>query len=321
MSKLNPIKPKAERKNQGSVLTFLLFLALSTAAWFLVKLSENYSTQTSIAVNLIEGPADQWVTSPEQKVALSLNIDGFHTLRYKMIPETKHVVTLSLGEVSYHQETSDTYSFASQYVVEKIADWLGIDASDVTMNDSKIYFTMNPLKSKVVPIVLRSDIKPQRQFGVYGIPTLEPALVTIFGPEEIIDTVRSVRTAMLSKSNVSENFSEVVELDLLGGNVRSNTKEVKANVEVERYTEKEVEVPIQVPGGQKLRLFPENMTVKCHVAMKDYATITPDAFSVTIDTQQLKALQPLLDVRLVSWPDYVQILSTHPDKVEYLIVQ
>jgi len=29
----------------------------------------------------------------------------------------------------------------------------------------------------------------------------------------------------------------------------------------------------------------------------------------------------LLDVRLVSWPDYVQILSTHPDKVEYLIVQ
>ena len=321
MNQQNRNKQKAERKNQGSVLTFLIFLTLSTAAWFLVKLSEDYSTQTSVAVNLVDGPADQWVSSPEQKVALSLNIDGFHTLRYKMLPEAKHVVTISLDEVSYHQERGNTYSFASQYVVEKIADWLDTDASDVIVNDSKIYFTMNPLKSKVVPIVLRSDIKAQRQFGVYGIPTLEPAMVTIFGPEEIIDTVRSVRTAMLSKSNVSENFSEVVELDLLGGNVRSNTKEVKVNVEVERYTEKDVEVPIQVPGDQKLRLFPENMTVKCHVAMKDYASIAPDAFHVTVDAQQLKALQPLLDVRLVSWPDYVQILDTHPDKVEYLIVQ
>ena len=314
-------KQKAERKNQGSVLTFLIFLAISTAAWFLVKLSEDYSTQTSVSVSLTDGPADQWVSSPEQKVAMSLNIDGFHTLRYKMLPEAKHVVALSLDEVSYRQERGNSYSFASQYVVERVAAWLGIDASDITMNDSKIYFTMNPLKSKVVPIVLRSDIKPQRQFGVYGIPTLEPAMVTIFGPEGIIDTVRSVRTELLSKSNVSENFSEVVELDLLGGNIRSNTKEVKVSVEVERYTEKDVEVPIKVPNGQKLRLFPENMTVKCHVAMKDYASVTPEAFGVTVDDQQLKALQPLLDVRLVSWPDYVQILSTHPDKVEYLIVQ
>ena len=321
MDQQNPNKPKAERKSQRSVLTFLIFLAISTAAWFLVKLSEDYSTQTSVAVALVDGPADQWVSSPEQKLAMSLNIDGFHTLRYKMLPEAKQVVTVSLDEVPYRQESGNTYSFGSQYVVERIAAWLDIDVSNVTMNDSKIYFTMNPLKSRVVPIVLCSDIKPQRQYGVYGIPTLEPAMVTIFGPEGLIDTVRSVRTDLLAKSNVSEDFSEVIGLDLLGGNIRCNTKEVKVSVEVERYTEKEVEVPIQVPNGQKLRLFPENMTVKCHVAMKDYASISSDAFTVTVEAQQLKALQPLLDVRLVSWPDYVQILGTHPDKVEYLIVQ
>ena len=55
--------------------------------------------------------------------------------------------------------------------------------------------------------------------------------------------------------------------------------------------------------------------------MKDYASIVADDFAVSVDKQQLNALKPLLDVQLVSWPKAVQVLSSQPDKVEYLIVQ
>ena len=318
---LNNIKQKVERTNKHSAFTFLVFLVISTAAWFLVKLSEGYTTQTSFRLQLAEAPADQWVSSDEQSVKMSRNVDGFHILRYKMIREPKRFVTVNLSEVQYRQESGDTYSFSSQYVAEKIANRLGINSSDITMNDAKVFFTMSPLKSKVVPIVLRSDIKTQRQFGLYGIPTLEPASVTIYGPDEVIDTVRSVRTALLAKTNVSEGFSESVELDLLGGMIRSNTTEVKATFEVDKFTEMDVEVPIRVAGNPKLRFFPETMSVKCLVAMRDYASITPESFTVAVDRQQLEAMQPLLDVSLASWPPTVQVLSTRPDKVEYLIVQ
>ena len=63
------------------------------------------------------------------------------------------------------------------------------------------------------------------------------------------------------------------------------------------------------------------MSVKCLVAMRDYASIAPKDFSVAVDRKQLEAMQPLLDVRLAAWPPTVQVLSTRPDKVEYLIVQ
>jgi hypothetical protein len=63
------------------------------------------------------------------------------------------------------------------------------------------------------------------------------------------------------------------------------------------------------------------MSVKCLVAMRDYASITTESFTATVDRDQLEAMQPLLDVRLVTWPPTVQILATRPDKVEYLIVQ
>lgn len=321
MDNLDNIKQKSERKNQRSFFTFFIFLIISTAAWFLVKLSEDYSTQTSFRLRFADVPTDQWVSSDEQSVNLSLNTDGFHTLRYKMIREPYRFVTISLSEVPYHRENGNTYSFSSQYVAEKVAERLDVNAADITMNDGVIYFTMDPLKSKVVPVAFRPDLKMQRQYGLYGIPTIDPATVTIYGPEEIIDTVRAVRTVMVSKTNVSESFSESVPLDMLGGRIRCNTKEVRVTVEVEKYTEKDIEIPIRVADNPKLRFFPETLSVKCLVAMKDYATIVPEDFTVAIDKEQLEALQPLLDVRLASWPNTIQILSTHPDKVEYLIVQ
>ena len=321
MDKLDDIKQKVERKNKSSILTFFIFLIISTAAWFLVKLSENYVTQTTFRLQFTDVPAEKWISSEEQMLKMSLDIDGFHTLRYKMIREPYRFVTISLNDVSYRLENGNTYSFSSQYVAEKVAERLGISTSDITMNDAKVYFTMDELKSKVVPIVFRSDIKMQRQYGLYGIPTIDPATVTIYGPEEVIDTVRSVRTQLVTKTNVSEDFSESVGLDMLGGNIRSNTKEVRVTVEVEKYTEMDVEVPIRMSDSLRVRFFPETVSVKCFVAMKDYASIVPDDFTVAVDKQQLKALQPLLDVHLVTWPQTVQILSAQPDKVEYLIVQ
>lgn len=316
---LNRIHQKVERKNKRSIFTFLIFLVISTAAWFLVKLSEDYVTQTTFRLQMEEVPADKWVSSDEQSVKMSLNIDGFHTLRYKMIRD--RFVSIPLNEVSYRLENGNTYSFSSQYVAEKVAEKLGINASDITMNDAKIYFTMDALKSKVVPIVLHSDITTARQYDIYGIPMLDPSSVTIYGPQEVIDTIKTVKTEPLIMNNVSQPFDVTVPLDLLDGKLRSNVKEVKAEVQVEKYTEMDIEVPIQATDSLKMRFFPETMSVKCLVAMRDYASITPESFKVAVDKQQLKAMQPLLDVSLASWPPTVQILSTRPDKVEYLIVQ
>ncbi len=321
MDKFENIKQKVGQKNKSSIFTFLVFLVISTAAWLMVKLSEEYTTQAVFRVQLSEVPADKWMSSPEQSVKMSLNVDGFHTLLYKMMGESKRVVVITLNDVPYRLENGNTYSFSSQYVSQKVAELLDVNPTDITINEAKVYFNMDALKSKVVPVSLRSDIKTQRQYGIYGIPMVDPASVTIFGPQEVIDTIKAVRTELVSKDNVNQNFSVTVPLDMLGGQIRSNVKVVKAEVEVEKFTELDVEVPIRVDSDQKIRFFPETMTVKCLVAMRDYASITPDSFDVTVDEEQLKDMRQLLDIQLITWPPSVQIVSTRPDKVEYLIVQ
>ncbi len=316
---LKRIKQKVKRKNKRSAFTFLVFLSISTAAWLLVKLSEGYVTQTSFRLKLEEAPPDKWVSSDVQFVKMSLNIDGFHTLKYMMIRDP--FVSIPLNEVPYRLENGNAYSFSSQYVAEKVADMLNINTSDIAMNEAKIYFAMDALKSKVVPVILRSNILTARQYDIYGVPMLDPSSVTIFGPHDIIDTIKTVETEWLSMTNVNQDFTVTLPLDLLGGQIRSSITEVKAEVRVEKYTEMDVEVPILVTDSLRVRFFPETMSVKCLVAMKDYSSILPEHFRVAVDHQQLKTRKPLLDVHLASWPPTVQILSTRPDKVEYLIVQ
>lgn len=307
--------------NKSSFFTFLVFVVISAMAWLVVKLSEDYTIQTQFRLRIEEVPADKWLSTPEQTAKLSLTTNGFHTLRYKMMREQKRVVSLPLDEVPYRLESGTTYSFSSLYVTERVAEMLGVNANDLTMNDAKVYFNLDSLKSKLVPVKLRSDIRPQRQFEVYGIPVLEPSTVTVYGPEEIVDTLKSVATLTLSKHNVSSGFTEMVSLNLLDGQIHSEVKMVKATVQVEKFTEADVQVPLAQPDSLHVRFFPDAVTVKCHVAIKDYPNLSPDLFRVVANEKQLSALQPLLDVSLTVWPPYVQILNTTPEKVEYLIVQ
>ena len=100
--------------------TFLVFLAISTALWLLIKLSEDYTTQTTFRVALQDVPAEKWVDTPEQTVNFYMNVDGFHTLKNNMIRESKRIVDISLNEVPYRHEKDHTYSFSSQYVAEQV---------------------------------------------------------------------------------------------------------------------------------------------------------------------------------------------------------
>jgi hypothetical protein len=130
-----------------------------------------------------------------------------------------------------------------------------------------------------------------------------------------------VSTQLLHKSSVSESFSETLQLDLFDGMIRSEMTSVKVSVKVEKYTESDVNVPIAQPDSVHVRFFPDVVTVKYLVAIKDYPGLSSEAFRVEVDDAQLKDLRSLLDVKMTLWPQYVQVLSITPEKVEYLIVQ
>lgn len=306
--------------NKSKLLTFLVFLVISALLWFLIKLTKEYTSQSTFTVTYTEVPVNKWVSTAEQQVKLSFVADGFVTLHHNLVREQKRVVEIPLDEVPYRLEGGNTYSFSSQYVAERVADWLGIPAGNVTVNDDKQFFNMEDLQSKELPVKVPLDIKTQRQYYVYGQPHANPAQLTVYGPKNLLDTMTAVYTAILHAINVSEDLVQPLAVNFYDGAIRSDVATVEVLVEIEQFTELDVEVPVKCTDSVNLRFFPEMMKVKCLVPIRDYASISGASFTVLADTAQLHQLQPLLNIKLVQVPDNVQVLKTEPEQVEYLIV-
>ena len=306
--------------NKSKALTFLVFLAISAVLWFVIKLTKEYTSQTVFTVTYTEVPVNKWVSTSEQHVKLSFVADGFFTLRHNLVREQKRVVEISLGEVPYRLEGGNTYSYSSQYLAERVADWLGVPAGSVTVNDVKQYFNMEDLQSKELPVKVPLDVKTQRQYEVYGQPHTTPSSLTVYGPKNLLDTMTAVYTVTLHALNVSEDLVQPLAVDFYNGAIRSEVATVEVLVEIEQFTEIDIEVPVKATDSINLRFFPETMKVKCMVPIRDYASINETSFKVLADTAQLHRLQPLLDIKLVQVPANVQVVKTEPEQVEYLIV-
>jgi hypothetical protein len=318
--RVDKVKEEITGKDKSKFLTFLVFLLISAALWFLIKLTKDYTAQTEFTVVYTEVPASKWISTPEQQVKLSFVADGFAVLRHNLVRPQRRVVSIPLDEVPYRLEGGNTYSFSTQYVVERVADWLGVPSGNITINDDKQYFNMEDLQQKELPVVVPLDVKTQRQYLVYGTPKVEPATVTVYGPKNVLDTMTMVHTAVFSAVNASGKLTQTLPVDYYEGTVRSEQTTVVVTVEVEQYTETDIEVPVRVSDSINCRFFPEAMKVKCLVPIRDFASVNAASFLVLADTAQLHRLQPLLDIHLDKVPEHVQIIKTEPEQVEYLIV-
>ena len=307
---------------RNNIVAFVICLVIAAGLWLLIELQEQFTTQASFRIRLVDAPTERLITlNEEQTVKFSLQANGFKTLGCRLLRDSKRGVAVSLAEVPYRVESGNTYSFSSQYVAEQIAALLGVNASDLTMNDDKVYFDMELLRSKVVPVVLRADIRTPSRYETYGLPIIEPAKVTVYGPKDMLDTLTAVRTQRFAKSGVNESLEEMVPLDLAEGRLHCDVSEVKVNVTVLQYTEQALEVPVSAPAGMKMRLFPETVKVKFIVAMKDYPDMKPELFSVVVDPAQVSEGNTLLDLSIGKQPNNVEVLGIEPQRIEYLIVE
>lgn len=320
MNPVEQIKNEVNKKDKSKFLTFLIFLIISTILWFLIKLTKEYTTQTTFTVSYSEVPVNKWISTPEQQVKLSFVANGFATLRHNLLGAHRRVVVIPLDEVSYRLEGGNTYSYGSQYVADRVADRLSIAPGSVTMNDDKQYFNMEDLQVRVLPVHVPLKIVTQRQYNVYGAPVVTPASIAVYGPKNVLDTMTAVFTQPLSANNVSETLAQDLSVDFYDGSIRAEEKTVHVVVDVEQYTEIDMQVPVKLPNTMNVRFFPETMNVKCMVPIKDYPSLSANGFLVYADTSQLRQRMPLLDIHLEKAPPYVQVIKTEPEQVEYLII-
>jgi hypothetical protein len=244
---------------------------------------------------------------------------GFKLMNYYLKAPKNREIQLSLKDINYKKINFETYSYSKRYLEESIAEFINATSNEVQVADELQYFVMSKLASKKVKIIPQTSFDFERQYNYYGEPIAIPDSATVFGTSKDIQDIQYIQTEVVSRKNVIQNIDTKAKL-ALKENIQCDVNEVEIVVNVEKYTEAEVEVPITIPDETQLHLFPNKVKIRYIVAIKDYPIINDISFKVAIDSESI-FLNETLPVKLLLYPNNTQIISINPEQVEYIVVQ
>ena len=309
----------SHKQNIRSISGMLICMLISALLWLIIKLTVVYTVTEPFAIKFTDIPADQIIQNDNYHVEATMTTTGFKLMNYYLTPKNKREIELSLKDINYKKTSFETYSYSKRFLEEKIAEFIGATTTDVLVNEEMQYFVMSRLASKRVKIIPQTNIDFEKQFNYYGEPVAIPDSATVFGAAQDIEDIQLLKTEVINVKNVSQNIDTKAKL-AVKDNVQCDVNEVQIIVNVEKYTEAEVEVPITIPDESQLHLFPNKVKIRYIVAIKDYPIINDISFKVTINPDDI-FINETLPVKLQLYPNNTQIISINPEEVEYIVVQ
>ncbi|MCQ2322480.1 MAG: hypothetical protein MJZ47_02545 [Bacteroidales bacterium] len=313
------MKTNNDKSGLKKISAVFLFTCISALMWLIIKLSNNYIVTLPFNIEIIEQPVNQTLPENNYSIEAAIEASGYKLLNYYLRPERLRGIVVSLKDTKYKKTEDDKYSFATVTIKELIANLMKINANEVSIKENDFIFTMYRLASKRVKVVPKTNISFDSQFNFYGEPSVTPDSITISGAYNTIKDIYFVNTNTLTKRNVRSSLSQSVGLQL-DDDVFSETKEVEISIEVEKFTESEVTIPINTLNISNIYLFPNEVKIRYIVAMKDYSNISNLSFNVEIDSTDFRN-RDRLPLKLVVSPSNTKVTSISPSEVNYIMTK
>ncbi len=309
-------------RNDKRIVVFLVCLLIATGLWFLNALSKEYSTTISYPVKYVNPPSKQFLANmPPSKLELKVDAHGFTLLRHKLSLSFSPII-LNLTNITKNLAEQDgTYTIPSSSLLRRIRSQVSNEITILEISPEVIPIVLDSLKSKTVPVLADVDVSFKSQFNLKSPIWLDPAEVKITGPSAVIDTIQQLHTEAESFSELDETVEKY--LDVIHPTKTSvSPDKVVITIEVEKYTEKVLRIPVLIrnkPDDVNIKLFPSEVKVSCQVGMSEFEDLTANDFSAYVDYDDVNTNSTTLHVSIERKSSYIQVVSTTPDAVEYLI--
>jgi hypothetical protein len=163
------------------------------------------------------------------------------------------------------------------------------------------------------------------QHGLYGEPTVTPAEVILYGPDEVLAQIDELKVAATNIRGISESGTYHLPLEpvwLQYVDVHPSCTEVTLTLPVEAYVEKTYTVPVTVLDADTtvaLRLYPENARVRAWVAQRDL--LREPEFVVAVNYGDIFLHEGRLEPRLVEFPAYLRPRSVEPSVIQCVVIK
>jgi len=311
-------------------LVFIFFVALSTLAWYIRALADNYITEIKYPVKYINLPPNRILSkAPPSFLNIQVRADGFTILSYKL--KLKRALRFDVNSFSLYSLSTDSTSvyLLTQYIHDKLTAELNESNKNIQILDispDTLFFNFSRLrkkKIKIIPVISKSSLMFARQHMLNGEPYVIPDSIFVSGPTNILDTLNQIYTEIVNLENEEDTVKTTRPLKSFDERVIYSINKVKVIVPVDRFTESDFEIPIDainVPENLVVKLFPNKIKINYLITLSNFNKVTLGSFHAYIDYNTIDHdINPKLKVNLDPLPAYMHNVKIKPAYVEFLI--
>lgn len=317
-------KSDIKGRYHGERFVFIICVFIATSFWLLIKLSEVYNVNYDLNIKYQNPPSELRLTKVfDTTLNLNLTARGFAVLQMNLFEDMENL-EIDLNNYSVENRGDNEYAIYTSELTENLAEMTGIDEDKIHFSKPVVTFEMEKTGERSVPVIPDYSINFASQYDFYGKVNSIPEFVTVFGPKNIIDSIQSVYTEKLVLNDVKANVAANVGLINPNSELISFLDgEVLVNFEVEKFTESEMTVKINLNNLEyRVQTFPSQVKVYYTVSLKDFNKVQSHQFNIQPVVDNVDVLHvKKLPLKVTQQPDFVRNVRIVPSIVEFLIIK
>ena len=310
------------RIERNQLPVFLFLLTLSALFWILTVLSKNYTTTVRYETEFVDLPDDKLLIEDKNPdLHLQVIAPGFTILAHHL-SFRKHLPLSVSTFIPKKKGNKWNYYWLAKQSISQLQEVLPTNMQLLHVHPNRIDVLLDEKYERVIPIQIKTDLSFKDLFRQKGTIKLDPSTLTISGPKAVVEVFNSISTENLKISDINSNCFGTVSIEPLNhSELNYSLSEVSWELRVEQYTEGEIKLPLSimnVPDNYKIKLFPNEVTVKYLVSLDKFDLVKKDMFLTNIIFDNSKKRLP---IELVRHADFIENIRLIPDKVEYFMIK
>lgn len=305
------------------ILLFSVFLLISVFIWLLNTLGGNFTSEIEYPLIYTDLPEDRvFVGDLPENLDLKINAGGYALLRYKI---SRKPVPISFKVSSYTMNRTGRDStrayILTRYLKDQISGQIPDELEVLEIRPDTLHFQFAKRITKILPVKADLLFNLEKQFTTKNGVVLVPDSVTVSGPDVILDTLSFISTEHVELELLRKNYSDKIRLKKIGG-VEYSSSRVDCNIELEKYTEVQLNIPIDIigiPDTLVMQTFPSKVKMTCNVGLSKYEWVSNNVFRAVVDYSEMDEGDNELEVSIQNIPSFLLNYDYYPKTVEYLI--
>lgn len=315
---MNRIKKGLKKRK---IKIFLIFLLVSSLAWFISELSGDYSGRAVFDVEYNNIPDSLlFVGASRNKVDVKLTANGFTFLRFNF-GNKKVTIDATKAELKngVYSVPKSVYQLQIEQQLPKSMDLVRV------YNEDDIVLEMYELLNKKIPVVSSLQVELNQNYMLDGALKIAPDSIIVRGSKKELDKITKVLTVSKKIDDISEDFSEKLALTIPEKvkNLTYLKKEVVITGKIALFSEKIIEVPIVVtdlPEDFEISIFPDTVAILCKAKIEDLKKLKPSDFKVVADYTTVKNKEKqTIELSLVNYPEVMNTPKLMVSEVRYIL--